>query len=66
MHNIKIGKITRLGTSLALVIPKPILKSLKMQRGALVVFAVYDENIFAVRKLSYGELQEIKPEQVKF
>jgi antitoxin component of MazEF toxin-antitoxin module len=66
MNNIRIGKVTRLGNGLAIVIPRSILRGLKIQRGDQVVFAVYDENIFCVRRLTDDELQKMRPENLQF
>jgi len=66
MENRRIGKITRLGNSLAIVIPRPILRVLKMERGDQVVFGVYDENTVAIRKILPEELRSIRTEEVQF
>ena len=66
MENIHIGKVIKAGTSKAIIIPVAILRGLKISRGDRVVFAVYDENTFAVRRLLPEELREMKPEDVKF
>jgi antitoxin component of MazEF toxin-antitoxin module len=51
MENIKLSKVTRLGNGLAIVIPRAVLRGMNIQRGDQVVIAVYDKDIFAVRKL---------------
>lgn len=66
MENPNIGKIIKVGTSHAIVIPVSILRALKINRGDRVVFAVYDENIFAVRRLTQEELRGLKPGDVSF
>lgn len=66
MENVRISKVTRLGTGLAIVIPRAILRGMKIQRGDQVVIAAHDENIFAVRRLTPEELHNLKPGEVKF
>lgn len=62
----KISKVIRVGNSLAITIPVAILRSLKIKRGDYVVFGVYDENVFAVRKVTDAEQSNLKPGAVEF
>lgn len=55
-----------MGNSLAITIPVAILRSLKIKRGDYVVFGVYDENVFAVRKVTDAEQSNLKPGAVEF
>jgi antitoxin component of MazEF toxin-antitoxin module len=66
MENIKLSKVTRLGNGLAIVIPRAVLQSMNIKRGDHVVVAVYDKNIFAVRKIPQQELRDLKPGDLKF
>lgn len=66
MENIQIGRVTRLGTGLAFVIPQRILRAMDIKQGDSVVITVYDKNIFAVRRLTPDELRNLKPGKVVF
>lgn len=55
----------RNGTSLAIVIPKPVLKALDLKRGDEFVFAIYDENTIYLRKLSDADLLKLTPPLIK-
>jgi len=66
MENINTSKIIKVGNSLAVVIPVSILRGLKIERGDRVVFGVYNENTFAVRKVSSEELRKLKPDALAF
>ncbi len=66
MENIKLGKVIKVGDSLAITIPVSILRGLKINRGDSVVIGVYDENTFAVRRVPAQELRDLKPGELKF
>ncbi len=60
MENLYITRLIKNGTSLAIIIPKDILKAVGLQRGDLVVFKDYGVNQFSVRWLTGKEIKEIK------
>ena len=60
MEYIRTSKITRLGTSLAIVIPVEILRALQMQRGDQLVFGVYDDDTIIIKKIPDKELRNFK------
>lgn len=64
MERIRITKIIKSGTSLAIVIPKSILEAFKLERGDQVVFGYIDDKTIAIRKISSEELQVILPPQI--
>lgn len=64
MERIRITKIIKSGTSLAVVIPKSILEALELQRGDQVVFGIVDSKTIAIRKVSGEELKAIQPPQI--
>jgi antitoxin component of MazEF toxin-antitoxin module len=66
MENVNLSKVIKVGDSLAVVIPVAILRGLKINRGDRVVFGVYDDNTFAVRRVPPQELRDLKPTEVKF
>ena len=61
MINLQIGKITRNGTGLAVIIPKNILRALNIERGDNIVFSVAQGDILCMRKISDAEKLQIKP-----
>lgn len=66
MENPKLGKVITVGNSLAIVIPKSILNGLKIERGDRVVFGVFDENQFCVRRVTDEELRKMQPKDLQF
>jgi len=64
MERIITTRIIKTGTSLCCVIPKNILKALKLERGDTVVFGIIDEQTLAIRKLSMSDLRNIKPTNI--
>lgn len=54
-------KIIKNGTSLAVVIPKNILRDLNFQRGDVIVFAVAEGDVLCLRKVKEAELLQLKP-----
>lgn len=63
MEYIRTTKIIRNGTSLSVVIPKEILKALKMERGDQVSFWVYDIDTIIIRRVSQADLLNLKPKE---
>ncbi len=64
MNSLFSTKIIQIGTSKGLVIPVEILRALQLDRGDLMVFAVYSEGQFICRKLSPVEIENLKPQQL--
>lgn len=62
MNYIRTTKVTRVGTSLAIVIPVDILRALKIQRGDQLVFGVYDDDTLIIKKLPDRELRNFNPD----
>lgn len=53
--------IRKVGNSLAIIIPVPVLKGHKMKRGDTVIFGHIDDSTFAVRKVPKDFFINIKP-----
>lgn len=66
MEKIYTAKLTRVGSSLAVVVPKDILRAQKLERGDTFVFGVYDENVIVMRKISDRELAELRPKIIRY
>jgi antitoxin component of MazEF toxin-antitoxin module len=62
MEVIRIGKIIKIGNSLAVVLPKNVAQELKFERGDLVTYAVYGENSIVIKKVTTEEIKQMKPE----
>jgi len=60
MKDIYITKVSRQGTSLGVVIPKPILKAYNWQRGDLVIFDVASNGTLLLKLLTDKDMQNIK------
>jgi antitoxin component of MazEF toxin-antitoxin module len=56
MQYIRVSKIIKNGTSLAVVIPKEILVALKMQRGDQIAFGIYNDNTLTITKVNPQDL----------
>lgn len=57
------GKIIKVGSSLAVVIPVDILNGMKIYRGDYVSFAVFADNQILLKKISAEKIQELKPQK---
>lgn len=64
MEFLRTTKVIKTGTSLCVVIPKPILKALGIERGDQIAFGVYADNTIMLRKLSPEDLSMIKPDPI--
>ena len=65
MKDAQISKTIKVGSSVAVVIPKHIRDALYISRGDYVVFAAYDESSFFVRVLTPKDIQELKPKNIQ-
>ncbi len=61
MDKIFLSKIQRVGNSLAIILPKPVLIAYNWQRADYVVFGYGPNHILYVKKLTNEELQELRP-----
>lgn len=66
MIEAKIVKVIKVGNSLAVVIPKEIASGLKIKRGDQVIFGVFNENEFCVRRITQKQLQDLKPNDISY
>ena len=53
-------KVLKVGTSLGVVIPRNLLRAMKIERGDQLAFAVYDEARIIMRKLTDNELKTLR------
>lgn len=65
MENVDITKVVKVGTSLGIIIPKHILTSCEIERGDHIVFGLFTEGQFFVRKLTEKELRHLRPQVIK-
>ena len=61
MQTVQLVKVLSVGSSIGIVIPAHIAKCFFIERGDHLAFAVYDEGVITLRKLSRDELLQIKP-----
>jgi len=64
MENIKVGKVIKVGSSLAIVVPAELARALDIKRGDQIVYAVFSENQFCVRRLTEQDLRAMKPQNI--
>lgn len=64
MDNLFVSKVTKVGTSLAVVIPVAVLRGLKIERGDRLSFAVYEDQTFVCRLITDVESAALKPKQI--
>lgn len=62
MESIYITRVVTVGTSQGIVIPAPILRGMKWERGDRLVFGFARDNQIILRKLSDKEIRELKPD----
>lgn len=65
MENIKVGKVLKVGSSLAIVVPAELARALNIKRGDQIVYGGYSENQFFVRRLTDQELRAMKPRDLE-
>lgn len=65
MENIKVGKVIKVGSSLAVVVPAELSRALNIKRGDQIVYAVFSENQFCVRRLTDEDLRAMKPQDIQ-
>ena len=61
MENIKVGKVIKVGSSLAVVVPAQLARAMNLERGDQIVYAIFSANQFVVRRLTDEELRAMKP-----
>ena len=61
MENIKVGKVIKVGSSLAVVVPAQLARAMNLERGDQIVYAIFSKNQFVVRRLTDEELRAMKP-----
>lgn len=64
MEYVRIGKVTKAGTSLAIVIPAHIARALNVRRGDSVIVSVFNDNQIVARILTDDELRALKPKAI--
>lgn len=64
MEILRISRVVKSGTGLAVFIPAHIARALDVRRGDSVVFSVFDDKQFVVRKISADELRKLKPQDI--
>lgn len=65
MDSLYLCKVQPMGTSLGVVIPVDILRALCIERGDRMAFAIYEDNVICIRKLTADEILQIKPPIIK-
>lgn len=65
IENMLVTKVTKQGSSLGIVIPKPILTELNICRGDYLVFGGYAPDQLCARRLSADEIRQMKPKVIK-
>lgn len=66
MERLYTSKIIKTGTSLALVIPVPVLRGLGFARGDILVFGIYEAGSFSCRRIRHDEIRSLKPADIKY
>ncbi len=61
MEIAKIARLVKVGDSLAVIIPKPVVRAMNFKRGDQFVCAIYDETTIYLRKLDDADLLKFKP-----
>lgn len=66
MIRLRIMKIQKVGTSLAVVLPVGVLRALNLERGDMMAVGIYEEDVICIRKISQKQLQEFRPPQIEY
>lgn len=64
METLKITKIVKVGTSLAVVLPVSILKALEWQRGDTLLFAFLSDDSLTIRRLSDSQIRRLNSDDI--
>ena len=66
METLTLTKLTRLVTSLAVVIPKEILTQMQVLRGDYFSLTVRDRGVIVLRALSDADIRALKTEVIQY
>lgn len=64
MEKVMSSTVIKTGTSMAVVIPVQILRALKINKGDMVTFAVYEDRSICIKVLTDKEARSLKPNRV--
>lgn len=64
MQDLRTTKVIKTGTSLCVVIPKEILRAINLERGDQVAFGFIDADTIAIRKITRGQIELLKPKTI--
>lgn len=64
MEPFLISKITKVGTSLGIVLPVNVLRAYKWQRGDFIIFGFSDDEQLILKRPTEIELRELKPKPI--
>lgn len=62
MGTIYLTKISKIGTSQGVIIPKPILNAFRWQRGDALVFGFQGDDQLFIKRLTDIEINQLKPQ----
>lgn len=63
MQTLIFQKIIKVGTSLAVVVPANVARTLGWARGDIVSYGVYDNDIICITKIDERKMQELRPQK---
>lgn len=61
MQDLRITSIQKVGNSLGVIIPAYVARALDFQRGEQVIFAIYNEGVITLRKITEAEKLQMQP-----
>lgn len=64
MQTIFITKLAKQGSSLGIIIPRPILNAYNWQRGDVMVFGFHGNEQLFLRRMTDKDMQNLKPIQI--
>ncbi len=64
IETLVLRKITKVGTSLGVVLPAEILRGLNLFRGDHLIFRVLENDVIAIRKITNEEMKILKPDVI--
>lgn len=64
MPNVRLQRVIKVGTSLAVVLPIDACRALNIKRGDPVSFGIFEENTIVIRRLTDADIKVLRPQQV--
>lgn len=66
MHNLRLQRVIKVGSSLAVTLPVEVCRALGIERGDAVTLGIFEENTVVIRRLTDADLKLLRPQQILY